>query len=322
MLPMLCWAALVWWFDRYEKEPIHLLAISFLWGVVPAALISTVLEIVLGLLSGYSGSAAPGGSALFNLGVLAPIIEEAVKFLGVVGVFWIAGREIDGPLDGMIYGAMVGFGFAATENALFFLTSGSVGELLTMVFLRAMVFGWLHAMFTSFSGLGLAFAKYSRNTWTSTFRGLAGLSLAVLFHSVHNIGLVAARASPAYLLLSLLFYGIGVLLILMLSIGSLVRERQTIRRYLQPYVLAGVLSTRQWDAAGSLRARLASEWQAVGKMDFKLYRRIGRIHTVCAELAFKEKQRQLWGPEPGGDEEIAHLALEMRNLLQNPSISP
>jgi RsiW-degrading membrane proteinase PrsW (M82 family) len=321
MLPMLCWAALVWWVDRYEKEPIPLLAVSFLWGVVPAALIATVLEVVLGLLSGYTGSTAPSGSAFFNLGILAPAIEEAVKFLGVIGVFWIAGREIDGPLDGMIYGAMVGFGFAAAENAMFFLTSRSVGELLTLVFLRAMIFGWLHAMFTSFAGLGLAFAKYSRNSWTSTLWGVAGLLLAIFFHAVHNIGLVAAQNSPAYLLLSLLFYGIGVVLILMLSIGSLIRERQTIRRYLQPYVLAGVLRTEQWDAAGSLRARLLAEWKAISELDFKRYRKIGRVHTVCAELAFKEKQRQLWGPEPVNDKEIAGLALEMRNLLGNLPVS-
>jgi protease PrsW len=321
LLPMLCWAVLVWWFDRYEKEPIHLLAIAFLWGFLPAAIISMGLELILALVSGYSGSTAPSGITFFNLGIIAPAIEEAVKFLGVIGVFWIAQREIDGPLDGMIYGAMVGFGFAAAENALFFLTSESVGELLLMVFLRAMLFGWMHAMFTSFSGLGLAFAKYARNGWTSALWGFGGFGLAVLFHGVHNIGLVAAQATPAYLLLSLLFYGIGVILILMLSIGSLFRERQTIRRYLQPYVLAGVLNSQQWDAAGSLRARLSSEWEALGRLDFARYRRISRMHTVCAELAFKEKQRQLWGPDAGSDEKIAGLALEMRSLLKNQTIS-
>ena len=100
------------------------------------------------------------------------------------------------------------------------------------------------------------------------------------------------------MLLSLLFYGIGVVLILMLSIGSLIRERRTIRRYLQPYVLSGVLKIQQWEAAGSVWARLNAEWEALAGFNFKKYRLISRMHTVCAELAFKEKQRQLLGTDP------------------------
>lgn len=35
--PMLMWALFLWWFDRYEKEPLPLLAASFLWGFIPSA---------------------------------------------------------------------------------------------------------------------------------------------------------------------------------------------------------------------------------------------------------------------------------------------
>src|SRR4030042_247624 len=162
ILPMICWAVLVWWFDRYEKEPLHLLVISFLWGVAPAIVIAAIVELVLALLSGYSGDSASTGISIFNLGIIAPVVEEGVKMLGLLGVFWIAGKEIDGPLDGIIDGPLVGFGFAATENVLFFLSSASVGEVLVMIFLRAMVFGSLHAMLAAFTGLGLAFAQYAR----------------------------------------------------------------------------------------------------------------------------------------------------------------
>jgi protease PrsW len=312
LLPMMCWAVMVWWFDRYEKEPVHLLAISFLWGVAPAVVVSGATELILGLLSGYHGATTPGGLWFFNLGVVAPLVEEGVKLLGLAGVFWIAQREIDGPLDGIIYGAMVGFGFAATENMMSFFSSEGIGDLALLIFLRTMVFGSMHAMFTSFSGLGLAFAKYARDTRRAVLWAAGGYLAAVAFHSLHNIGLVLGEKTPAVLLLSVACYGIGLVLIVMLSIGSLLRERRVIRTYLQPYVDRGLLQTRQWEAAASVSTRLFSEWQALRRMDLQTYRKISRIHTVCAELAFKEKQRHLWGGDPRTDRQIESLTLELR----------
>jgi RsiW-degrading membrane proteinase PrsW (M82 family) len=314
ILPMICWAVLVWWFDRYEKEPLHLLVISFLWGVAPAVVIAAVVELVLAVLSGYERSAASAGIALFNLGVIAPVVEEGVKWLGLLGVFWIAGKEIDGPLDGIIYGAMVGFGFAATENVLFFFTSENAGELLLMIFLRAVIFGSLHAMIASFSGLGLAFAKYARSAGRAVLWAAGGFFLAVVFHSLHNVGLVLARETMYFLPATLLSYGSGIGIILILAAGSLIRERRTIQKYLQPYVERGLLTPRQWKAAASISGRLLAEWDALKKIDFQKYRMISRMHTLCAELAFKEKQRQLWGKDPKVDRQIAELTLELRSL--------
>jgi RsiW-degrading membrane proteinase PrsW (M82 family) len=314
ILPMVCWAVLVWWFDRYEKEPLHLLVISFLWGVAPAVVIASIIELVLALLSGYSGEMATTGISIFNLGVVAPLVEEGVKLIGLLGVFWIAGKEIDGPLDGIIYGAMIGFGFAATENMLFFLSSESVGEFLLMVFLRAMLFGILHAMFAAFTGLGMAFAKYARSPGRAAFWAAGGFILAVVFHSIHNIGLVMAQKTLLFLGASLLSYGIGLGILAMLSIGSLIRERQTIHKYLHPYVEQGLLTPQQLQAAASVRNRLASEWDAIGTLDFNKYRKISRLHTLCAELAFKEKQKLLWGKDPKVDQQIAKLTMEIRQF--------
>jgi RsiW-degrading membrane proteinase PrsW (M82 family) len=317
ILPMVCWAVLVWWFDRYEKEPVHLLLISFLWGMVPAVVISGITELILALFSGYEGGFASTGLTILNLGVMAPVVEEGMKFLGLLGVFWIAQREIDGPLDGIIYGAMVGFGFAATENFLYFLSSQTVAELLLLIFLRAMVFGVVHAMFTSFSGLGLAFAKYARPGWKAPLWAAGGYLAAVLFHGLFNTCIGLAAETP-YTLLglfgSLCIFGVGVSIILMLSIGSLIRERRTVKKYLQPYVERGIVKPQQWEAAASVWSRLYSEWEALEKLDFKKYRKVARLHTICAELAFKEKQQQLWGKDPKIDRQIAKLSLEMQTL--------
>ncbi len=190
-----------------------------------------------------------------------------------------------------------------------------------MIFLRAMVFGSLHAMIAAFTGLGLAFAKYARSRGRAILWAVGGYLMAVVFHSIHNIGLVLAQDTVLFLLATLLSYGIGIGIIIMLSAGSLIRERQTIQKYLQPYIEQGLLTQQQWQAAASMRNRLAAEWDAIGSLNFKKYRRISRLHTLFAELAFKEKQQQIWGKDPKVDQQLAKLTLEIRQLLSSASPS-
>ena len=47
VIPTLCYVAIVWWCDRYEKEPFWLLAAAFLWGAVPAILLAIGGEVIL-----------------------------------------------------------------------------------------------------------------------------------------------------------------------------------------------------------------------------------------------------------------------------------
>ena len=44
LIPTIVYVLLVWWLDRYEKEPLWLLALAFLWGAVPAAIFSILVE--------------------------------------------------------------------------------------------------------------------------------------------------------------------------------------------------------------------------------------------------------------------------------------
>ena len=53
----------------------------------------------------------------------APIVEEFAKGLGVFIIFVIARRAFDGPIDGIVYGGLVGAGFAFTENIQYFAIS-------------------------------------------------------------------------------------------------------------------------------------------------------------------------------------------------------
>jgi protease PrsW len=320
VLPMICWSVIVWWFDRYEKEPFQLLLFSFLWGMIPAVAVSFLLEVLIGIPGVSNLQSVASGISFLGVGVLPPLIEEGLKFIGLLAIFSIAGQEVDDPLDGIIYGAMVGFGFAAAENTLYFLASQTVSELILLIFLRTMIFGSVHALFTAFSGLGLALAKYSRTRWKAVLWVAAGVFAAIAFHIIHNLGLFWVSRTPWGFYLNILPFSIGFLFVILLFIGSLIREQKVISKYLLPYSQNGILRRDQWETAGSLRRRLQVEWAAVRVLDFKKYSIVSRIHTIYAEIAFKEKQRQLWGENPFRDQQISDLLLEMQRLM--PGIRP
>ena len=43
VIPTILYVLLLWRLDRYEKEPIKLLAIAFFWGAVPATIAAAVI---------------------------------------------------------------------------------------------------------------------------------------------------------------------------------------------------------------------------------------------------------------------------------------
>ena len=122
VIPMVIYAAALTLFDPYEKEPPLLMVGVFLWGLIVAAgsalLINTAFGIGFVFLTG-SEALAMGGTAV----VVAPLVEETVKGLAVLGVFLYFRHEFDSVVDGVIYGSLVGFGFAAAENVNYIATS-------------------------------------------------------------------------------------------------------------------------------------------------------------------------------------------------------
>jgi len=40
LAPALIYIMILWWLDRYEKEPVSLAVLAFVWGAVPAILLA------------------------------------------------------------------------------------------------------------------------------------------------------------------------------------------------------------------------------------------------------------------------------------------
>ncbi len=294
VIPTVAYVLILWWLDRYEKEPRHLLWISFVWGAVPAVILSLVAERFLG---GPLGALSESAAELMSTSLVAPLVEEIAKGLAVLILFLFLRREFDNVLDGIIYGATVGFGFAMTENAFYFMRSlgsqGTQGLTLT-VFMRTFVFGLNHALFSSVFGAALGYARNARNgclAWVVAPLGLLG---AMILHAVHNLFATLADVTCFSLLVSAFSDWGGVLVIFAVMVLAWQQEKRWITTHLQAEVASGLLTQEQLDIVSSYRRRLAAQWQAWSRGGRREARQVGRLAQLATELAFKVEQ----GDEP------------------------
>lgn len=111
----LLFSYVLYWLDRYEKEPILLLGGVFIWGAVVAGGSAFLINTVAGL--GVFIFTKSNVATDFTIGsLISPLVEESLKGLAVLGVFLLFRREFDSILDGIIYAGVAALGFAATEN--------------------------------------------------------------------------------------------------------------------------------------------------------------------------------------------------------------
>lgn len=173
--------------DRWEPEPASLVIFAVAWGAIAAVAIALGVDIVLSLL--LPGGESATREALATV-VQAPVVEEFAKGLGVLLIFVFGRRAFDGPLDGVVYGALVGAGFAFTENILYFATSlieGGVAETTFTFFLRGILSPFAHVMFTAVTGYMLGRAARAGATNTQALGPwVIGVAGAVALHALWN----------------------------------------------------------------------------------------------------------------------------------------
>jgi protease PrsW len=322
-IPTCVYVGVAWWLDRYEKEPLWLLAITFLWGAVPAIIVSLVLEVVLDipvqlLVTGQ-------GADLVSVAVIAPVVEEAAKAFPLLLLFILYRREFDGLMDGLIYGALVGFGFAMTENIFYFLgayAEGGWGSWGILVFMRAIIFGLNHALFTSAFGVGLGYARYARRRRTRLLAPALGWCAAVGLHMVHNL-FVSLPGLEFLCLVSLFSNWLAVIAWVGLMIMATREEKRWIIEELAEEVQDGLLPAEHAAAAASYRARLRDRWQALNEHGFGRAHRLSVLHDAAAKLALTKRQYQIHGDEDGNVAAIAMLRRQISKLvdeIDGPSV--
>lgn len=282
VIPTLIYSLIIWWLDRYEKEPLPLILAAFFWGAVPAIALALLVEFVFAM--PVEQSPLGPGSASWGL---APVVEEVLKALALGGLFLWAQDEFDGMLDGIVYGALIGFGFSMTENALYFIRYEDVGGLFWM---RSVFFGLNHAFFTSLVGLAFGAVRFRKSPLMLWMAVLAGLTLATMFHAAHNYLTTVFESTG--LVYSWLVQASGVLVVLAIAVLAWRHELSWLRDELGDEVGTGVISAQDYAAVSSSTGRLRRESSALFTGGIVRFWRVRRLHYLITELAFcKSKQR-------------------------------
>jgi len=264
VVPALGIVLLVNLIDRYEREPWLLRLAAFLWGALiaipPALLIERAIDdgittIHFGWLSRTAAEVL--GSFLF--GANAGITEEVVKGAGLIILLIALRDEFDNVTDGIIYGALIGAGFAMVENFVYFAQDSN--QSLLFLIIGRIVLGWLgHSTFTACLGAGLGYARQTRIPWQKWAMPLLGFGVGVLLHTLFDFVDFQANAavhdSPSsdivatVALIAIIadyippFIAQGTLLYLLMR--SLNHEATVIREYLADEVLRGVVTPDEY----------------------------------------------------------------------------
>lgn len=289
--------------DRWEPEPKRLVFFAIAWGAIAAIGLTLLVDIGLTLLVGPRGDT-------FSAVVQAPIVEEFWKGLGVFLIFLVARRAFDGPVDGVVYGALVGAGFAFTENIQYFAISliEGGGEQLTVTFVvRALLSPFAHAMFTSLTGfaIGLA-ARRHTSAGVALGAGLLGMVGAVLLHALWNGSATFADFFGLYFTLQVpLFLGF------IFGIIMLRREEARLTRSrLGEYAAAGWFTPEEVTMLATPAGRkVGLAWAAQLRGDRRpLMREFIKDATALASV----RQRAITGRDPLAAEDERALLIRTR----------
>jgi protease PrsW len=179
-LPSITIAYWIYRQDSHEKEPKKMLLWAFLCGcasTIPAIIGQTYFKHLENPNSLFD-------TAIFAFGVVA-LTEELSKYL-LLRRFVYPQKDFNEPIDGIVYGVMVGLGFATLENVMYVFNAGNNG--FSTALGRAFTAVPAHASFGVLMGAYIGLAKFfpeKRAIYT-----FIGIGLAVFFHGAYDFFLM------------------------------------------------------------------------------------------------------------------------------------
>lgn len=186
-VPALLLAGYIWYRDPTTREPLLLLAVTFSLSVAFATIAGVVNSVTLPFFELFGIVGVTLGYFL----IVGPV-EETVKWLAV-RVYAYNSDVFRTVIDGAVYGAMAGVGFATIENLLYIVMLAvestpdgfmvSEGDAIAVATQRAFV-GPGHVVFSAWAGFYLGLAKFNPSK-----RGpivIKGLLIAAFIHALYN----------------------------------------------------------------------------------------------------------------------------------------
>jgi len=140
--------------EKKNKEKNKYLLYSLIWGIIPSVLLSFVTNMFFykKIEKKYSENI----SNFLTSVVIAPIFEEIYKILGII----LTISKIDEIEDGIIYGSMIGLGFAISENIFYSVEyAENLEQKISLTLVRQITSTIIHITSSGILGLGISMFK-------------------------------------------------------------------------------------------------------------------------------------------------------------------
>jgi RsiW-degrading membrane proteinase PrsW (M82 family) len=320
IIPVVGIFLLVHFMDRYEREPWFLLLAAFLWGAIiaipPALFIERNVDTILQNLLDPNTTNEVLRIALQGLN--AGVTEETIKGLGLLLFFFVLRDEFDDVVDGIVYGALIGAGFAMVENFRYFALDSK--NFLVFLIVGRIILGWLgHSTFIACFGAALGYVRYTRVRWKQIVIPLLGFLIAVGLHSFFDFVDFQASAvirssggNPAVINFALIaiignylppfLAQIGLLYIL---IKALAHETAIIREFLAVEVSNNIVTVGEYALLQNSFQRTKAERQILWQYGYRQWVRVKDLYQTEIGLAFRK-----WHVSMGDKPKLGYLQPE------------
>jgi RsiW-degrading membrane proteinase PrsW (M82 family) len=285
-IPVPLYLMLVLWIDRYESEPLWMLGTAFFWGALVAVFIAFLFNTASSLMVAVMAESMEAGQA-FGAVISAPIVEETAKAL-ILFILFFKKDEFDGVVDGIVYAAMAGLGFAMTENIQYYglaVMEAGGGGLTAVFILRGTLSPFAHPLFTSMTGIGLGLARQSRNTFVKLGMPVLGLLTAISMHAIWN-GSVVVFGGLGFLFAYLVIMVPAFVIVVAVIFLALRREGQVVREFLHTDLRGGRLTKQEYDRLCTIRGRMGASFNAFSRGGVGSWRASRQANQLASELAF------------------------------------
>ncbi len=324
IIPALGIGLLVNLMDRFEREPWFLRLAAFLWGAIIAIPPTRLIEQYVDALRAAIIGSHPNDlvHSIFD-GLNAGVTEETVKGLGLLLLFIVLRHEFENVTDGIVYGALIGAGFAMVENFSYF---SSRPKSLLVLLIGRIVLGWLsHSTFTACFGAALGYVRHTRIRWQHIVIPLIGYIIAVGLHSAFDfvnifvLALVWNYPTSANVLTIAPIASVGnylpqfiaQMVILYCLVKSLSHEASIIREFLAEEVSNSIVTVDEYALLQHSFIRKKIERRVLLRRHLKQWVCIRELYRTEIELAFCK-----WHASMGEKGEYKRLETEYRHRIQ------
>ena len=183
IIPVPFFALCIYLLKSYETLSIKALILAPVWGLGVAAFASLIINTLIG--------------SWVNITIVttltAPITEEFFKLAGLYLLMLLLPKETDSVIDVIIYGVLIGMGFALTENIFYYVKDSSMWSIFLS---RGVLTGFAHPLFTGVMGAGVGAYMINHNKWF-----LALIPGGVILHILWNSAVLTGMLTLAYVVI-------------------------------------------------------------------------------------------------------------------------